>query len=254
MNLTLEEYARLNPRCEIAHKGARMIFVTPNLATKGRVDTIYTKEPCTLEWIETFSADDILFDIGANVGMYTIWAAVTRGCRVFAFEPEAQNYALLNRNIEANDLQDRVKAYCVGVSDRSGFVDLNLGDIPAGGANHALGDALDYKHEPMTSRYKQGCIAFTLDQLTESNSLPIPTHIKVDVDGIEPKIVAGAAQLLRNPSVCSLLIEINLNLDDHRAMIDRLTALGFKADPVQVQRAMRPDGPYKGIAEHVFRR
>ena len=38
-------------------------------------------------------------DVGANVGMYTVFAAPTRGARVFAFEPEAQNYAMLNRNI-----------------------------------------------------------------------------------------------------------------------------------------------------------
>ena len=87
MNLTLEQYERLNPRCEIVHKGVRMVFATPNQMTKWRADSIYEKEPCTLEWIDSFAADDVLFDIGANVGMYTIWAAATRGCRVFAFEP-----------------------------------------------------------------------------------------------------------------------------------------------------------------------
>src|SRR5262245_45216455 len=104
MNFTLEQYERLNPRYMIKHKSTSMTFPTPNQMTKWRVETIYTKEPCTLEWIETFSADDVLFDIGANVGMYSIWAAATRRCRVIAFEPEALNYALLNRNIEANKL------------------------------------------------------------------------------------------------------------------------------------------------------
>src|SRR5262245_61396819 len=77
MNFTLEQYERLNPRCEIIHKGTPMTFVTPSQMTKWRVETIFTKEPCTLEWIETFSADDVLFDIGANVGTYSIWAAAT---------------------------------------------------------------------------------------------------------------------------------------------------------------------------------
>ncbi|HZQ13313.1 MAG TPA: FkbM family methyltransferase [Pseudolabrys sp.] len=254
MSLTLEQYERLNPRCEIVHKGVRMVFVTPSATAKGRVDTIYEKEPCTLEWIEGFASEDLLFDVGANVGMYTIWAAATRGCRVIAFEPEAQNYALLNRNIQANALQDRVKAYCIGLSDTGGLFDLNIADLRIGGSNHALGEALDFKHEPMQVAYRQGCAAFTLDHLIAQQAVPIPNHIKIDVDGIEPKIVAGAGQLLGNPSLRSLLIETNLNLDDHRAMVDRLAAAGFKADPDQVRRAMRQAGPFKGVAEHVFRR
>ena len=85
-------------------------------------------------------------------------------------------------------------------------------------------------------------------------AVPVPNHIKIDVDGIEPKIIAGAVQLLRNQALRSLLIETNLNLDDHRAMVDQLTVLGFKVNPDQVRRAMRADGPFKGVAEHVFRR
>ena len=118
MNLTLKQYAqKLIPRCELEHAGARMIFSTPNTGTRWRVETISTKEPCTLEWIAEFKPNDILVDVGANVGMYTVWAAATRGARVFAFEPEAQNYALLNRNILFNDLQRAtVKAYCMAAS------------------------------------------------------------------------------------------------------------------------------------------
>ena len=121
-----------------------------------------------------------------------------------------------------------MKAYCIGLSNDSGFFDLNMADMRVGGSTHALGDALDFKHEPMQVAYKQGCVAFTLDQLMALQTVPIPNHIKIDVDGIEPKIVAGAVQLLRNPALRSLLIETNLNLDDHRAMVDQLTMLGFK--------------------------
>jgi hypothetical protein len=85
-------------------------------------------------------------------------------------------------------------------------------------------------------------------------ALPLPNHIKIDVDGIEPRIVAGAAQLLGNSPVRSLLIEVNLNLDDHAAMVEQLTKLGVEVDPEQVQRAMHQDGAFKGVAEHVFRR
>ena len=110
MDLTLEQYERLSPRSEIAFGGLKMLFATPNTLTLWRVQSIHKKEPCTLEWIAGFGEGDILVDCGANVGMYTVWAAVTRKARVYAFEPEAQNYALLNRNIQLNGLAGRVRA------------------------------------------------------------------------------------------------------------------------------------------------
>jgi hypothetical protein len=106
----------------------------------------------------------------------------------------------------------------------------------------------------MPVAFRQGCVTFSLDELLRLQAIPTPTHIKIDVDGIEPKIVAGAADLLRNPTLRSLLIETNLNLENHRQMLQELAACGFKVDPAQVQRAMRRDGPFKGVAEHVFRR
>src|SRR5436305_382256 len=102
--LTLEQYEKLLPTSVVEHEGLKMRFSTPSVFTHWRVDSIRTKEPWTLEWIATFAPGDTLLDVGANVGMYTIWASVTRQARVFAFEPEAQNYALLNRNIQLNDV------------------------------------------------------------------------------------------------------------------------------------------------------
>lgn len=254
MNLTLEEYEKLSPRCELEHDGTRMVFTTPSIMTRSRVESIYTKEPCTLEWIASFQPDEILVDIGANVDMYTIWAAATRKMKVFAFEPEAQNYALLNRNILANGLKDRVRAYCMGLSDRQGLTDLNMTDMRVGGSNHSVGEALNFKLKPMAATFQQGCVVTRLDELVASQAIPTPTHIKIDVDGIEAKVVAGANEVLKKPGVRSLLIEINTNLDEHRTMVHALTDLGFKYDPVQVHQAMRKDGPFKGVAEHVFRR
>lgn len=254
MGLTLEQYEQLNPRCEVSHAGVQMVFSTPSVMTRWRVETIHEKEPCTLEWIAGFAPGDVMIDVGANVGMYTIWAAATRGTKVFAFEPEAQNYALLNRNIMANGVQDRVKAYCMGLSDRAGLTELHMADMRVGGSNHAVGEALDFKNEPMQAAFRQGCVAATLDALVAGGDIPVPAHIKIDVDGIEPKVVAGAATVLRDPAVRSLMIETNTNVPAHRDMIAALGALGFTTDAAQVDRAMRKDGPFKGVAEHVFRR
>lgn len=254
MSLTLEEYERLNPRCEIEHEGVKMAFSTPGALTRWRVETIYRKEPWTLEWLATFAADDVLVDCGANVGMYTIWAAATRGVRVYAFEPESQNYALLNRNILLNHLAGRVKAYCMGLSDKSGLFDLHMADMRAGGSCHAVDQPLDAHLKPLKSVFAQGCIAATLDALVADGAVPVPHHIKIDVDGFEHKVIAGARKTLADRTVRSLLIETNQNLEEHRAMVRELNALGFMHDAAQVQRAERKDGFFKGVAEHVFRR
>jgi FkbM family methyltransferase len=253
-DLTLEQYENLNPRCEIEHGGVTMTFAAPSAMTRWRVESIYQKEPWTLEWIAEFKPDDVLLDCGANVGMYTIWAAVTQRARVYAFEPESQNYALLNRNILMNGLAGRVKAYCMGLSDVSGLFDLHMADLRVGGSCHSVGEALDFKHEPLQARFVQGCITDTLDNLVASGTVPVPTHIKIDVDGFEPKVVAGARATLANPAVRSMLIETNQNLDDHRAMVMELNAMGLKHDSAQVRRAERKEGIFTGVAEYVFRR
>lgn len=254
MKLSLEMYEKLNPRCEIEHEGVRMTFATPSQLTRWRVESIYSKEPCTLEWIASFQPDDLLLDCGANVGMYTVWAAATRQVRVIALEPEAQNFALLNRNIRENRLSDRVRAYCMGLSDVAGLSDLHMRDMRVGGSNHALGDPLDCHLKPMQAEFSQGSIAYPLDDLVSSGAVPVPTHLKIDVDGFEHRVIAGARRTLRNPKLCSLLVETNPDLSEHRAMIDELTALGFQHDPQQVSRAARQEGVFKGFAEYIFRR
>jgi FkbM family methyltransferase len=253
-NLTLEEYEMLSPRCEIAHEGKKLIFSTPSKMTRWRVESIYEKEPWTLDWLASFQPGEAMLDCGANVGMYTIWAAVTRGVRVFAFEPEAQNFAILNRNIYINNLQSNVKAYCIGLSDSDGLFDLHMADMRVGGSCHSVGEPLDFEHKPMKAMFIQGCSANRLDTLIKSKGIPIPNHIKIDVDGFEPKVIAGALETLSMPEVKSLLIETNQNLNDHKEMVSQLTIMGFKYDAVQVNRAERKHGLFKGVAEYVFRR
>ncbi|MBL4690679.1 MAG: FkbM family methyltransferase [Rhodospirillales bacterium] len=110
-NLSIEDYAKLDPHIVIAIEGREIAFSTPNPQTVWRAETIKVKEPVTIEWIGSFNKSDTLVDVGANVGMYTLIAAVTRGVRVFAFEPEAQNYSLLIKNILRNQLSDLVIAW-----------------------------------------------------------------------------------------------------------------------------------------------
>ena len=252
--LTLEEYEKLNPRTELKFGDVAVTYLTPNTHTKWRVDSLFEKEPITIEWIAGFRPEDVLVDVGANVGMYTVWAAKTRGVRVFAFEPEAQNFSLLNRNIFLNGLGDKVSAYCLAISDAAGLSELHLSQFMPGGSCHSLGERVDFNHVPMQPVYSQGCVSARLDDLVASGAVPEPDHIKIDVDGFEPKVIAGARRIIEGGKLRSLLIEVNQNLADHRQMVADLNALGFTYDPAQVAAAERPSGLFKGCAEYVFKR
>jgi FkbM family methyltransferase len=250
----LDEYEKLNPRCVVRHGGQEIVYVTPSHALKWRVDTLFDKEPITIQWIGGFAPDDVLVDVGANVGMYTIWAARTRGVRVYAFEPESLNYATLNRNIVANGLGEKVVAYCIALSDHSGLGELHLSQFLAGGSCHSLDEKADPFHRPAKPVFSQGCVSATLDEVVRAGKVPTPRHIKIDVDGFEPKVVRGASTLLRSGAVRSLLIEVNQNLQDHQEMIRELCDMGYRYDPEQVRRAERAEGAFKGCAEYVFTR
>lgn len=80
----------------IAHPTGDVYFVTPNEHCEFRVRSFFDKEPDTIEWLAEINPGEVYIDVGANVGMYAIWAAKTTGARVVAFEPESQNFALLN--------------------------------------------------------------------------------------------------------------------------------------------------------------
>ena len=229
-------------------------YCTPNRATRWRVETLFTKEPDTIEWIRGFQPGDVLVDVGANVGMYSIWAAKTRGARVFAFEPESQNFALLNRNIAANQLGNQVTAYCLAISDAACYSVLHVSSLAVGVSAHMLAEDLDHNLQPRKSPHQQGCVAATLDELVGSGAIPVPTHLKVDVDGLEHKVVAGVRKTLADSRLKSILIEINDVLAEHRMIVEELRASGFRYSEEQVRAARRATSESSGIGNYVFRR
>jgi FkbM family methyltransferase len=225
-------------------------YTTPNDVTRWRVNSIFTKEPHTIEWLKTLTDQDVLYDVGANVGIYSIYAAAL-GAKVIAFEPESQNYAALNQNIYINGFVNEIRSFCIALSDDQKLTDLHLSQFTIGGSCHSMESKVDFKHEPMTPKYSQGCVTARLDNLIDSG-LPVPTHIKIDVDGFEPKVVAGLGKWISK--VKSLIIEINPALEDHRQMIVYLQENGFSYDAQQVEQAERKTGSFKGVAEYVFTR
>ena len=75
--LTIQEYEKISPLASITDKdGRKYFYYVPTEFTLWRVQTLFSKEPETIKWINNFNTEDIFIDIGANVGIYTIYAAV----------------------------------------------------------------------------------------------------------------------------------------------------------------------------------
>ena len=204
-----------------------------------RALTFHTEEPETVSWLDGFGESDVFWDIGANVGLYSIYAAKFRKCTVVAFEPESQNYALLIRNITINDLDTRrIRASCTAITDREGFGDLQVRYLTlggaynlfhnAGGSREDLPESFEAAGGTPDSGFRQVNFGTSIDDLVINHGFPSPTHIKIDVDGNEPKIIDGCLKTLKSPTLKSLLIEINRKSARDVAIGDTLAEHGFR--------------------------
>lgn len=165
-----------------------------------------TDEPETLYWIEEYvQSGQTLWDIGACVGLYSLYAAMRPGVQVVAFEPKAVNFGLLVEHIEMNGMGDRIMPLCIALGDKTGLTHLQLSSILVGGACNSLAGASN-QFGTLQSVFNQGVPAMTADDLRRVFGLPAPDHIKLDVDGIEGLILRGGTETLTQ--VRSIIIEV----------------------------------------------
>jgi FkbM family methyltransferase len=240
--------SRINAIVKVDINGTAMTLDANEELHLLRAELLPTKEPETLAWIDTFERNAVFFDIGANVGVFSVYAALSRGCDVYAFEPEAKNYACLNKNILLNGMGRRVKALNVGLHDTTGIEFLQLHDLASGAALHALGQPVDWRGERFTAKFEQAVLAFTLDEFVERFSLPAPRHVKLDVDGNEEKIIRGGLRTFSDPRMKSLLIEINEN---NRLLIDLIESCGLR---LETKTRVQMQGPHEDFYNAVFAR
>ena len=93
----------------LQYENKEIKFYTPTKKTAGRVSKIFRKEPITITWMSNIKENEIVIDIGANVGMYTLMSCIGRGAIVYGFEPEAANYNLLQQNIILNNASEKIQ-------------------------------------------------------------------------------------------------------------------------------------------------
>lgn len=197
---------RVTQEMTVDHAGMSLVLSHVNPQTRSRNTTFATKEPETLTWIESFLPGQVLWDIGANVGLYSVYAA-KRGVRVIAVEPSVFNLEFLVRNICLNNLEDQIWVLPIAVgTPRPSFETLNLASGSWGDSGNAYATNKDSlgKDGHFTFSYKVP--GMSLDSLTTVLGTPEPDHVKIDVDGIEAEIVESGPVIFSR--VKSVLVEV----------------------------------------------
>jgi FkbM family methyltransferase len=179
---------------------------------KWRSDTFWSKEPETIQWINNFDYNAILYDIGANIGIYSLYcASLYPHSLIFAFEPVRCNYARLLQNIELNGF-DNIIALPIGVSGISRIDTIREISEEIGHSGSLINNIPD---DDITKVYMIPTV--TIDEVANLWKIE-PNHIKIDIDCGEHDIVVKGIETLRNEKVKSCLVEIN----NHRKEICRI--------------------------------
>jgi FkbM family methyltransferase len=160
----------------------------------------------------------VVYDVGANVGFYTVGAARLTGPsgRVLAFEPVLRNFVQLQRNAHLNGF-DHVAAWNIALADSDGTALFNNSPNPTWGRLASVDG------EGTANNEKTTVTVARLDSIVEREALPLPDLIKIDVEGAEAAVLDGATGVLSKARPI-LLIELH---GTNVAISERLIANGY---------------------------
>lgn len=184
-------------------------------------------EPETVEWIEKYiKKNDTVFDVGANVGAYSLIIAKRNNMknRIYSFEPNFTSYNKLCKNIILNNCESCIFPFQIALSNKYGIDILNYSSLEIGSAYHTLGVNKFLKDKP---EYRQQTIVFSIDKFIDDFNIQSPQHIKIDVDGIEHEILQGAEKTISKTSFRSLNVEIDENSRNFRDMMKYIKSVGL---------------------------
>ena len=163
----------------------------------------------------------MFWDVGANVGGYSLYAALRTDAKVVAFEPAAVNYFLLAANCEVNRLSARVDCLPLGLGETEELAQLTVSQFAPAKSFSFLGR----RHDQFQG--KQATLIATMDQLIDEYGLACPDYVKIDVPGMADAVIRGAAKTLQRGHVRELHIEVQENSARGSRIIEMLHRTGF---------------------------
>ncbi|MBF0340494.1 MAG: FkbM family methyltransferase [Magnetococcales bacterium] len=204
----------------VLHNGVKLVFATPNTQNRWRVSTFSDKEPETLQWIDSIPEESIVWDVGANIGLYSCYAAKARRCRIIAFEPSVFNLELLARNIFLNNLVEWVTIFPLPLFDRKAIETMRMTSVEWGGALSTFGKDFGWDGLEIQKIFEFSTVGICMDDVVTDFQIPQPHFIKMDVDGLEHFILKGGMTVLKQ--VKGILIEVNDDFHEQSEQCQRL--------------------------------
>ena len=203
----------------IHSEDSNLKFYVNNYLNKFRVETLLTKEPDTIKWIDGFNENEIFYDVGANIGLYSCYAC-SKGIKSFCFEPSVFNLDLLAKNLSINKLSNKAVIIPISLFSKNSTSNFNLSNTEQGSALNSFNEKYGYDGNDLKIKMSYKTIGITLDDCIKIFELPQPDHIKIDVDGIEHLILKGAVNTLS--SVKSILIEISDDFNEQKENCEKI--------------------------------
>jgi len=166
---------------------------------------------------------DIVVDIGAHIGLYTIISSKRVGFngKVIAIEAHPENFEILNRNIQLNQLTNIIALNYAVYSEEEERLKLYL---PSGESGFTKYNTIMPKFAKRDEKFVE-VTANTLDNLLQSNGIRAVNWIKIDVEGAEFEVLKGAHNVLSESKDIALLIELHGSPYEYRPKIEEFIKL-----------------------------
>ena len=200
-----------------------MRFSTHNRITHYRAVTFSKKEPEILEWIDKYGSWGPFWDIGANVGLYSVYFGSLWNENIFCFEPSVYNLPSLVRNISINNLSSRAVVVPMALNNETECLPFSVSSLSEGAASNSFGVNYTYDGSPMSAEASfilPGVTANDFSRLFAQNQMP--ALIKIDVDGIEHLILEGMNDVLLAPGKRTVFIEVNHDFKEQKNRVSEL--------------------------------
>jgi FkbM family methyltransferase len=159
--------------------------------------------------------NSIAFDIGANMGFYTLWMSkyLSKGGEIHSFEPDKNNYYRLSQNISINTIESKIVLNQLGVYRSTDRLYISTG---LDGENHIVDDTYE--------GLKTVIDAISIDDYVSINHIPKIDFIKIDVEGFELEVLKGATMLLSQKYIQVIQLELNKALKNSNITVDDITS------------------------------
>ena len=231
--------------------GKKVKFFCPNHLTNFRIETLFSKEPETIKWINNFKKTKkkiIFWDIGANIGLYSIYASLKHKTKIksISFEPSNNNLRILSRNVSLNKLQKQIYINSLALGKKKTkyqeFVDDSF--IEGSAFNQLRNNQTKMNNNSYT------ILSSSIDIVADINNNFFPNYIKIDVDGNELDILLGGKKIFKKNYIRSVLIEIDEKSKDYKKILSFFKKNNFKLKSVNKSRFFKSQNKY--VKNYIF--